>query len=145
MDKRWLILDYWSLIRMKGRFAGRDADGTVRFTGSVLTTTHVVAGDYPTALKVDATELTEAFWPPEKDVAEARKYAGRVIEVSGTVASVEDTDVTLASVSDSRPVRCRLEAPDAAISPGQTVVLKGFCAGHVAGTTGVTVNGCIRP
>lgn len=103
-----------------------------------------VAADYPTGVKVEATELTEAFWPPDKDVTEARKFAGRVIEVSGTVESVEGSGVVLRSIDETRPVRCRLLESDPSIAVGQTIVLKGVCMGHVAGTTGVTVTACVR-
>ncbi|MEK7468107.1 MAG: hypothetical protein AAB074_11890 [Planctomycetota bacterium] len=145
MDKRWMILDYWSLISMKGRYAGRDADGAYRFTGAVLTSTHVEASEYPTALKVEAVSLTEAFWRTDSGSKSSRLYAGRVIEVSGTVVSVDGHEVGLASCDEKRPLSCRLREEDPAIAPGQTIVLKGFCWEDTVRMSGLTLDGCIRP
>jgi len=145
MDQKWLILDYWSLVRMRGRYAGRDADGTVHFTDSVLISRYFEAKDYPTAIKVQAPELARAFWDTDSGSSESREYAGRVIEVTGTVVSVEGREVALDTGEAEHPLRCRLEEVDASIAPGQTISLKGYCWENTVEMTRLAVRGGIRP
>jgi hypothetical protein len=148
MDQRFLILDYWSLERWKGRFAGRDAEGTLRFTDAVLVSTNVSPLDYPTRANADAPALLGAFWPAENVETEGIKYLGRVIEVSGTIDKIDpEAGVVLNTGDAEKPVTCHLHGSTSDFqrdhSLGQTVKLKGFCAGHMAGTTGVTLFACV--
>ncbi len=147
MDKRYLILDYYSLIVMKGRYAGREADGTFRFTDSVLTTTRPQAKDYPTAATATAEELAGAFWPSENDATEGRRYAGRVVEVAGEVQGFAEGEVLLRATNEDQPIHCGMADGVAEFrrshDVGSRVLLKGFCSGHVAMTRGVTLEHCI--
>jgi hypothetical protein len=147
MDQRFLILDYWSLERWKGRFAGRDAEGTLRFTDAVLVTTDVSPLDYPTRASADAPTLLHAFWPPENYDTEGIKYQGRVIEMTGTIAELDPEKGLVLSTGDAeKPIWCHLRGSTEEFQKthpiGTTVKLKAFCAGHMAGTTGVTLMAC---
>lgn len=88
---------------------------------------------------ISATELQAAYEADEK--ASDKKYLGKVVEVTGTLQSINkdskgnislllDTDNPISAVSCSLDLKSMVLTP--LIQPGQKVVIKGFCSGYLS-------------
>lgn len=117
------------------------------YTGKVKSLTEVKAD-----VTLTATDLIAAF---DKDSAAANKqYLGKVVEVSGTVKSVEKEDniatVILGKEGSLASVRCSMDSafvPQATtIANGTAVTVKGHCTGYMADEligSDVILNRCV--
>jgi hypothetical protein len=92
------------------------------------------AANQATDFKLSAAELYRQF--EANETAANQKYAGKVLEVTGTVGQVAKTDTTL-SILLTAPdamggINCSMAAADVAgAHQGQTVTVKGKCAGFL--------------
>ena len=118
------------------------------YTGKVPSLTEVEAH-----ASVTATDLIAAF---EKDSASANKqYLGKVLQVSGSVKSVEEESATvsLGSAGGNSSVRCSVDSAFVKdirlLNPGSTITIKGNCTGFMPDETGlglgsdVVLNRCV--
>ena len=118
------------------------------YTGKVPSLT-----DVKTDASITAVNLIDAF---EKDSAAANKqYLGKILEVQGTVKSIDTPSATvvLGNPASSSSVRCSMDSAFvktiAALNQGSTVVIKGACTGFMPDETGlglgsdVVLNRCI--
>lgn len=88
---------------------------------------------------LEATALYQAF---EADEASAnQRFLGKIVQVSGSVLEVSDTDpqsitVTLEAGGMLGGVLCRIDPAQSeaitGLAPGQSVTLKGECAGYLS-------------
>jgi hypothetical protein len=95
-----------------------------------------------TALVVSAAALATGY---EKDEGVSnKKYLGRVLQVSGTVSDVsvnqQHKTVIILTGSDLSGVQCSLLEEAPAVKKGDTLTIKGFCAGYL---TDVILDRCI--
>ena len=118
------------------------------YTGKVPSLTEV-----KTDASVNATDLIAAF---EKDSASANKqYLGKILEVTGTIKSVEkeSSTVSLGNTEGNSSVRCSLDSVFVkevdALNPGSSITIKGNCTGYMPDETGlglgsdVILNRCV--
>ena len=115
------------------------------YTGKVPSLTEVKAD-----ANVSAENLTQAF---EKDSATANKqYLGKIVEVTGTVKSVEkESGTVVLGGSGMSSVRCSLDSAFVktitALNEGAKTVIKGACTGYNADELGlgsdVVLNRCV--
>ena len=95
-----------------------------------------------TAVAVTAAHLAGEY---EKDeVAANKKYLGNAVQVSGTVSDVsvnqQNKPVIVFTGSDMSGVQCTLQEAAAGIKKGDSISIKGFCAGYL---TDVIIDRCI--
>ena len=86
------------------------------------------------AHSLTASALFDSYAADEN--ASNAKYLGKVIEVSGTITSVETDDrgtmnITLDAGNEMSAVNCQIEKQDNMpdVSKGNAVVIKGICSG----------------
>ena len=95
-----------------------------------------------TAVSINAAALAAAY---EKDEAGSNKrYLGKVLQVAGTVSDVsvnqQHKTVVILTGSDMSGVQCTLLEEAPGIKKGNTITIKGFCAGFL---TDVILDRCI--
>jgi len=102
---------------------------------------------HPSAATTTAVELTAMRLAAEyeKDENNAnKKYLGNAVQVSGTVSEVsvnqQNKPVIVLLGSDMSGVQCTLQDAVAGIKKGDSVTIKGFCAGYL---TDVIIDRCI--
>ncbi len=116
------------------------------YTGKVKSLTTLKA-----EVNISAPDLISAF---EKDSALANKsYLGKVLEVSGTVKTVEQEPpvIILGSGSSMSSIRCSMDTAFVKVisrlNPGTPVIIKGNCTGYNADELGigsdVVLNRCV--
>ena len=118
------------------------------YTGKVPSLTEVKADAI-----ISATDLSAAF---EKDSAGANKqYLGKILEVNGTIKSVEKESATisLGNGESNSSVRCSMDSAFvkdiATLNPGNAITIKGNCTGYMPDETGlglgsdVVLNRCV--
>jgi hypothetical protein len=93
---------------------------------------------------VNATALQKEFEDNEKDAS--AKYINKIIEVSGTIAAVNQTEnsmlnIALKTGSDMSTVTCTLSATDdpAKYTAGNEITIRGECSGFLMD---VQLNNC---
>jgi len=75
-----------------------------------------------TAFTITAKTITDEF--TNNTVASNKKYLEKPVAVSGTVTSVNGTEVII-----DNSVNCNFSKPDASVKSGQNVVIKGRVIG----------------
>ena len=103
--------------------------------------------------KIDAINLIAAF---EKDSASAnQKYLGKIIEVAGTIKTVDKENVAIAlgNAESNSSVRCTMDSAFVkridSLNLGATITIKGACTGFLPDDTGlglgsdVVLNRCV--
>ncbi len=92
----------------------------------------------PTEVTINAGSLYQAFEADE--MAANRKYAGKVIEVSGALSSISQDDnghyvMSLSADSPLGQITCNLAPkepnPTTTSAIGQSVIIKGVCTGYL--------------
>jgi hypothetical protein len=93
---------------------------------------------------VTSTLLQKEF--EDNETAASTKYVNKIVEVTGTVASVKQSDnnsvnITLSTGSDMSSVICTFTtlADNSKIKAGDTVTLRGECSGYLMD---VLLNNC---
>lgn len=96
------------------------------------------------AFVVTATVLEKEF--ADNEAAASAKYINKIIEVSGTIASVTHADsthinISLKTGSDISSVICTFAASDdhSKMGPGEEIILRGECSGYLMD---VLLNNC---
>lgn len=94
---------------------------------------------HPSAATADAVEMTAMGLASEfeKDEPNAnKKYLGNAVQVSGTVSDVsvnqQNKPVIVLLGSDMSGVQCTLERAVSGIKKGDSITVKGFCAGYLS-------------
>lgn len=120
------------------------------YTGKVPSLTEVKAD-----ASISATDLIAAF---ETDSASANKqYLGKILEVTGTVKSIEKESGTVSlgagSTGNNSSVRCSMDSAFVknieTLNPGSSITIKGNCTGYMPDETGlglgsdVVLNRCV--
>lgn len=97
--------------------------------------------------KMDATELAKAY--DENEMAADKKYAGKIIEVTGVISSIYNEDDTIINVllntDDFLPkISCSMAVSEIpAIKKytiHQPIIIKGYCTGYLLD---VKLNRCV--
>lgn len=96
-----------------------------------------------TAIAVKAAALAVEY--QNNETASNKKYLGKVLQVGGTVSDVsvnqQHKTVIILTGSDMAGVQCTLLEDMPGIKKGDTVTIKGFCAGFL---TDVILDRCVR-
>jgi len=140
--KRFLVLLLVIILLAAGWY------GYKLYTGKVPSLTEVKAD-----ATINATDLIAAF---EKDSASANKqYLGKILEVSGTIKSIEkeSSTISLGNAGGNSSVRCSLDSAFVkeidSLNPGSAIIIKGNCTGYMPDETGlglgsdVILNRCV--
>lgn len=95
-------------------------------------------------IKINASELYADF--TTDSTAAQKKYAGKIVEVSGIVHAVSvKTEasqlVTIATNTEGAFINCTMEGPVAGISSGDKVSIKGICSGIGQGEPDLGIKG----
>ena len=99
---------------------------------------HQSAGDVTAAFTIDADSLVRSYQQDEQ--GSNKKYLGKVIEVTGTIAEIQHTAqseiwILSAPSANGGGVNCQLfpgaKTPDHHLQPGDKVSLKGRCTGFL--------------
>ncbi|MEO6134778.1 MAG: hypothetical protein ABIP35_06470 [Ginsengibacter sp.] len=103
--------------------------------------------DVPPQEKLVATELAKAY--NENEMTAEKKYAGKIIEVTGVISSIyneADTIVNvLLNIDDSLPkISCSMESSEIPAikkyASHQSIIIKGYCTGYLLD---VKMNRCV--
>ena len=96
------------------------------------------------AEKISTTALYHAF--DTDSAGAAKKYAGRVLEVTGILESIslnqkQQKILLLKSGSDGASVNCTMEEKQTNAEAGQNIIVKGICSGIGQGDADLGIKG----
>lgn len=98
--------------------------------------------DLTTQFSLTSTQLVQAF--NENETKANATYVDKVIEVAGTVSTIETTDSTtviyLGNENSMSSVLCNLKDKKTTTQKGEKIVVKGICTGFLMD---VVLNDCI--
>lgn len=96
------------------------------------------------AEKTDAVTLYRAF--DTDSLSAAKKYAGKVLEVKGILASIavnqkQQKILLLETGADGASVNCTMEEKQTTAEQGETITVKGICSGIGQGDPDLGIKG----